>query len=359
MDRAFWQGKRVFLTGHTGFKGSWLALWLERLGAEVTGYALPPQGSTLFADAAVDRGITSIDGDLRDRAALGRAIEAADPEIVLHLAAQALVHAGYRDPIGTYETNVLGTAHLLEALRGRPAVRAVVSVTSDKCYQNNEWEWGYREVDPLGGHDPYSSSKACAELVTAAYRDSYFSTAGTDPSPEGPRAALATARSGNVIGGGDWGADRLVPDLVRGFQSGHPVTIRRPEATRPWQHVLEPLRGYLVLAERLWQEGEAFAEAWNFGPDDRDNRTVRWVADRMVEVWGGEARWAPDPTAHPPEATFLHLDCAKSRRRLGWLPVLPLDEALDWLVTWYREAPGGNPRQLTLDQIAEYESRLA
>lgn len=348
MDRTFWRGRRVLLTGHTGFKGSWLALWLAELGARVTGFALPPEGRNLFEEAQVARGIASIEGDLRDPAALGRAVGESDPEIVFHLAAQSLVHAGYRDPIATYSTNVLGTAHLLEALRGRPALRAVVSVTSDKCYRNNEWEWGYRENDPLGGRDPYSSSKACAELVTAAYRHAYFAEPGA--------AGVASARSGNVIGGGDWAADRLVPDLVRGFNDDRAVTIRRPDATRPWQHVLEPLRGYLHLAERLCDEPQNFAGAWNFGPVDNDNRTVRWVADRMVELWGDGARWQTDSAVHPPEATFLHLDCSKARWRLGWEPALPLDEALEWLVAWYR-ADSGKTRELTLAQIAEYEAR--
>jgi CDP-glucose 4,6-dehydratase len=295
----------------------------------------------------------SLTGDLRDREALARAFESARPEIVLHLAAQALVREGYRDPIETYSTNVLGTAHLLEAARHAPSVRVVVSVTSDKCYQNREWEWGYRENDPLGGRDPYSSSKACAELVTAAYRDSFFGDGAG-----GPPAAVATGRSGNVIGGGDWSADRLVPDLIRAFAAGHPARIRNPDATRPWQHVLEPLRGYLALAERLWTEGRELAQAWNFGPAERDHRPVRWIADRLAEHWGADAGWESDDGEHPAEATLLKLDCSKARRRLGWEPRLPLEDALAWLVRWYREAGRRDARELTLEQITDYEARL-
>ncbi len=350
MNTEFWHGKRVFLTGHTGFKGSWTALWLQRLGAEVTGYSLPaPTDPSLFEVAAVGAGMQSITGDVRDAAALAAALLGARPDVVLHQAAQSLVRRGYDEPLETYSTNVVGTAALLDACRRSDTVRVVVSVTSDKCYRNDEGPRGYREDDPLGGRDPYSSSKACAELVTAAYRDSYFSG-------EGVRVAVASARSGNVVGGGDWAADRLLPDLVRGFAAGEPVPIRRPDAVRPWQHVLEPVRGYLHLAERLWSRPE-LAGAWNFGPDEADARPVRWVADRLVELWGEGARWRLDGAEHPPEADFLRLDCAKAKSLLGWSPILPLDEALDWLVEWYRAHRDGRTdlRELTLSQIAAYQ----
>ncbi len=350
MNTEFWHGKRVFLTGHTGFKGSWTALWLQRLGAEVTGYSLPaPTDPSLFEVAAVGAGMQSITGDVRDAAALAAALLGARPDVVLHQAAQSLVRRGYDEPLETYSTNVVGTAALLDACRRSDTVRVVVSVTSDKCYRNDEGPRGYREDDPLGGRDPYSSSKACAELVTAAYRDSYFSG-------EGVRVAVASARSGNVVGGGDWAADRLLPDLVRGFAAGEPVPIRRPDAVRPWQHVLEPVRGYLHLAERLWSRPE-LAGAWNFGPDEADARPVRWVADRLVEFWGEGARWRLDGAEHPPEADFLRLDCAKAKSLLGWSPILPLDEALDWLVEWYRAHRDGRTdlRELTLSQIAAYQ----
>lgn len=354
MNRDFWQGRRVLLTGHTGFKGSWLALWLERLGARVWGLALPPETDpSLFEDAAVADGITSLEGDIRDPAAVREAVAVARPEIVLHLAAQSLVRRGYSEPIDTYATNVMGTAHLLEALRDSADLRVVVSCTSDKCYDNREWPWAYRESDPLGGKDPYSSSKACAELVTAAYRSSWFGRAE-------PPVGVASVRAGNVIGGGDWAADRLVPDLVRGFLAARPVAIRSPDAVRPWQHVLEPLHGYLTLAERLASDPADLAGGWNFGPAEGDDRPVRWIADRLVELWGDGAGWELDGEPHPPEATYLRLDASQARQRLGWRPVLPLETALEWLVGWYRDhAAGADARRLTLERIADYEARLA
>ena len=353
VDLSFWRGKRVFLTGHTGFKGSWLALWLQRLGAEVTGFSLePPTEPSFFDDTGTAEGMQSLMGDIRDLEEISRAMRDARPEIVFHLAAQSLVHRGYRRPVETYSINVLGTAHVLEAVRTCAEVRALVSVTSDKCYQNREWLWGYREGEPLGGRDPYSSSKACAELVTAAYRDSFLARGEGDREP----VWTATARSGNVIGGGDWAADRLVPDLIRGIASGQPTRIRCPQATRPWQHVLEPLGGYLVLAERLATEGAAFASAWNFGPAPEDARPVGWIADRIVELWGEGAAWKLDEETHLPEATYLRLDCSKAERLLGWRPKLPLEEALDWTVSWYRERQRrGDLRALSERQMAAYE----
>ncbi len=349
MTRGFWQGRRVFLTGHTGFKGSWLALWLEARGAEVTGYALePPTDPSLFVEAAVERGMRSVVGDIRDRSAVERAMAEARPEIVFHLAAQSLVRRGYAEPLETYTTNVAGTAVVLDAVRAVDGIRVVISCTSDKCYENREWDRGYREDDRLGGKDPYSNSKACAELVTDAFRRSYFG---------GGETAVATVRSGNVIGGGDWADDRLLPDLVRGFLGRQPVAIRSPEAIRPWQHVLDPLHGYLMLAERLWSDGHGYAEAWNFGPDESDARPVRWIADRMVASWGAAAAWRLDGESHPPEATYLRLDCTKAKERLGWRPLVSLDTALDWLASWYRDHHAGDDaRRLTLDRIARYEA---
>lgn len=353
MDAAFWRGKRVFVTGHTGFKGSWLTLWLKQLGAEVTGYALSPSTTPSLFDLA---GIGQHDchshiADIRDYPKLREKIAAATPDIVFHLAAQPLVRRSYADPRETYETNVMGTVNLLEAVRHTPSVRAAVIVTSDKCYENREWVWGYRENEPMGGHDPYSNSKGCAELVTAAMRASYFSAHA-----QGKRqAAIASARAGNVIGGGDWADDRLIPDIVRAIAAGQPANIRNPNAIRPWQHVLEPLAGYLLLAERLHTRGTDFASGWNFGPSDDETRTVRWICDHMVQHWGQGAAWRQDGGSHPHEATYLKLDSSKARMQLGWRPRLTLAECLDWLVDWYRaHAVGQDMRAMTLQQINTY-----
>jgi CDP-glucose 4,6-dehydratase len=350
VDAGFWRGKRVLLTGHTGFKGAWLALWLEHWGAELTGFALaPPTQPSLFAGASVSDGMRSTLGDIRDPEALRAAFDAARPEVVVHMAAQTLVQYGYRNPVETYSTNVLGTVNVLEAARHCDSLRVVVSVTSDKSYRNRSWEWGYRETDELGGHDPYSNSKACAELVTAAYRDSYLAGRGV---------GVATARAGNVIGGGDWADDRLVPDLMRGFLGGHAVKIRCPDATRPWQHVLEPLGGYLLLAQRLWEAPERYAEAWNFGPRDEDCRPVRWVADRLCGLWGPGGGWELDAQTFPPEATFLKVDCSKAAARLAWTPRMGLEEGLDWCAEWYRRSERGeDQRRLCLEQIERFVQR--
>jgi CDP-glucose 4,6-dehydratase len=358
MDPVFWQGRRVFLTGHTGFKGGWLALWLQGLGAEVHGYALPPETDpALFHLARVGDGMATTLGDVRDGAGLASALAAARPEVVLHLAAQALVRRSYQDPVGTFGTNVMGTVNLLEAVRAVPEVRAVVLVTTDKCYENREWPWGYREDEALGGHDPYAGSKACAELVAAAYRRSFF------PPAEYPRhrVAVASARAGNVLGGGDWAADRLVPDFLRALDAGRPAVIRCPDAVRPWQHVLEPLSGYLELAEALHRQGPACAEAWNFGPWDQDARPVRWVVERLATLWGPGASWhveTPAPGAH--EAGLLKLDSSKARARLGWRPRWPLGRALEAVVEWHRAFRAhADLRATTLEQIAAFTSETA
>ena len=354
MNQQFWRNKRVFVTGHTGFKGSWLSLWLQSLGADVAGYALEPSTEpSLFRVAAVERGMTSTIGDITDSERLSRAMEAHEPEVVIHMAAQALVHASYTDPVGTYRTNVLGTVHLLEAVRHVPSVKVVVNVTTDKCYENREWVWGYRENEALGGYDPYSSSKACSELVTSAYRNSFFSA----ESYAQHGVALASARAGNVIGGGDWTPGRLVPDVMQSLLRGESALIRNPASIRPWQHVLEPLAGYLRLAESLYADGTRFASAWNFGPHDVDARPVSYIANRLYERWGGGLHWHLDEAEHPHEATYLKLDSSKARAELGWAPRLNLDKALDWIVDWTRSyAEGDDMARVTRQQIAHYQA---
>jgi CDP-glucose 4,6-dehydratase len=354
----FWRGRRVFLTGHTGFKGGWLSLWLQRLGARVHGYALAPETQpSLFERARVAEVLAqSTIADVRDTAALASALQQAQPEVVIHMAAQPLVRESYADPVGTYATNVMGTVHLLEAVRCAPSVRAVLVVTTDKCYENREWVWGYRESDALGGFDPYSSSKGCAELVTAAYRQSFF-----NPARHAEHGvAVASARAGNAIGGGDWSADRLLPDVFRAIQAGQSVAIRNPLATRPWQHVLEPLRGYITLAEKLVEAGPGHAEAFNFGPRSTDAWSVGRVADAVCQRWGGGACWQHDAATHPHEARSLVLDIAKADRMLGWRPVLDIRQALDLTVDWARAVnAGADARDTTLDQIQRYENLMA
>ena len=352
MTSAFWQGKRVFLTGHTGFKGGWLTLWLNAMGARVTGYSLAPETEpNLFTRADVGNGIDSIIGDIRDAANLRGAMERARPDVVIHMAAQPLVRESYLRPVETYETNVMGTINVLEAMRSVSTVRAAVMVTTDKCYENREWEWGYRENEPMGGYDPYSSSKACAELVTSAYRNSFFNPAKY--AEHG--VAIASARAGNVIGGGDWAADRLIPDIVRAIRRDEAVKVRSPHAIRPWQHVLEPLAGYLALAERLYTDGTEFASAWNFGPHDSDARPVEYIVDEMVRQWGDGASWRLDTDLHPHEATYLKLDCSKARARLNWHPRWNLKTALEHIVSWYKaEARGEDMRAFTLNQIDRF-----
>jgi CDP-glucose 4,6-dehydratase len=350
MNREFWRGRKVFLTGHTGFKGSWLTLWLKRLGANVSGYSLPPNTTpSLFEAADVRDGIRSTFADVRDLSSLSAAMTTAAPEVVLHLAAQSLVRESYRQPVETYATNVMGAVNLLEAVRSCPSVRSVVVVTSDKCYENREWLWPYREDEPLGGRDPYSSSKACAELVTAAYRHSFFG--------EQSLAGIATARAGNVVGGGDWAGDRLVPDLIAAFAAGRPAQIRNPSAVRPWQHVLDPLHGYLLLAEAL-AEDRGIARGWNFGPPEVDARPVSWIADELSGLWGEGATWSREVQPQPHEANSLKLDSSMARTLLGWSPRLDLRGAMHWIVEWHRGfalAPE-NARAVTMDQIERFEA---
>ncbi|WP_404335674.1 CDP-glucose 4,6-dehydratase [Sphingomonas sp. MMS12-HWE2-04] len=346
-DPAFWSQRRVLLLGHTGFKGSWLAVWLQMMGAKVHGLALaPPEAPNLYNAAGVAAGMSETIGDIRDPAVVDAALAASEAEVVLHLAAQPLVRQSYRDPVETYATNVMGTVHILDAVRRADHVRAVVNVTTDKCYENREWVWGYREDEAMGGYDPYSSSKGCSELVTSAWRRSYFADRGI---------GLASARAGNVIGGGDWAKDRIVPDLLRAFEAGNPALVRNPNAIRPWQHVLEPLSGYLVLAERLFVGDEAAASAWNFGPAEGDALPVREIADRLAASYGSGASWVTSTEPQPHEANFLKLDISKARTYLDWHPTWPIGRALEMIVAWHRGwATGEDTRHLCELQIGEY-----
>lgn len=349
-----WRGRRVLVTGHTGFKGGWLTLWLTHLGARVTGLALEPESERgIYMAARVGEGIDSHIKDLRDAAAVRSVVKSCEPEVVFHLAAQPLVRFSYQHPLQTYATNVMGTAHVMEAVRHTPSVKAVVVVTSDKCYENKEWHWGYRESDRLGGHDPYSNSKACTELVASAYRSSYF-----QPEAAGGHAAgVATARAGNVIGGGDWAVDRLIPDILRSIESESIVRIRSPKALRPWQHVLEPLSGYMLLAENLLREPQKYAQAWNFGPNENDVKPVKWIVDRLTKSWGDGARWMLDDQLHPHEATYLKLDASLATECLGWRSRWHLKEALEAIVEWHRGlCSGEDMHALSLQQIQRFLS---
>jgi CDP-glucose 4,6-dehydratase len=346
VKRSSWQGRRVLVTGHTGFKGGWLALWLREMGADVTGFALPaPTDPSLFEQLRLAELISHVEGDVRNPGALERAIAEAQPELVFHLAAQPLVRYSYANPVETYATNVMGTVHLLDACRRVESVRGVVCVTSDKCYENREWVWPYRENDPMGGHDPYSSSKGAAELAIASFRNSYFT--------DGP--LIASVRAGNVIGGGDWAEDRLVPDLVRAMLAGETPVIRSPSAVRPWQHVLDALSGYLLVGERLLDGDRQAAEAWNFGPSDDDTRPVGWIVDEMLRSWGKEGWTSPD-APQPHEANLLKLDCSKARSELNWSPRLRLSQALAWIVEWHQSvADGADARAISTRQLKDYE----
>ena len=344
----FWSGKRVLVLGHTGFKGAWLSLWLRQLGAKVDGVSLPPEEPSLFVAAGVNKLIGSHYADIREQKAVTEIMQRTRPEIVFHLAAQSLVRRSYREPVETYATNVMGTVHVLAAAVAVDSVRAVVVVTSDKCYENREWLWGYREDAPMGGHDPYSSSKGCAELATAAWRKSFCGPGKRD-------IGVASARAGNVIGGGDWAADRLIPDCIRALQADRAIGIRNPASIRPWQHVLDPLCGYLILAERLIEQPEEYGEAWNFGPAEADARPVGWIADRVVSIWGDSARWEKVLGDELHEAGVLMVDATKARQRLGWSPALRLDAGIDWTANWYQKVLGGAPALVvTEEQIDRY-----
>jgi CDP-glucose 4,6-dehydratase len=355
MNPAFWKNRKVLLTGHTGFKGSWLSLWLQGLGADVSGYSIDvPTDPSLYDAAEVGDSMTSVTGDVRDLESLNSFVHETGPEIVIHMAAQSLVRRSYTDPVGTYDTNIMGTVNLLEAVRNNGGVRAVIVVTSDKCYDNEEHEQGYREGEPMGGYDPYSSSKGCAELVTAAYRNSFFNNADFDRH----ETAVASVRAGNVIGGGDWAEDRLIPDIVAAFQGGTLPEVRKPHAVRPWQFVMDPLNGYLTLAESLWNDGRAFAGAWNFGPDASAAKDVAYIVEHLLRGWGEDAEWRHDESDQPHEMTSLKLDSSKAQSTLSWSPVLDLTTTLDWIIEWYQRVFSANEaREITLEQIQRFQQQ--
>jgi len=350
VSKKFWNSKKVFLTGHTGFKGSWMSIWLQSMGATVKGYSLEPVTTpSLYYQAHVGENMESEIGDIRNLVQISNSIKEFNPDILIHMAAQPLVRESYIDPVLTYTTNVIGTVNVLEAARNCNKLKAVISVTTDKCYENKEWNIGYKETDPMGGYDPYSSSKGCAELVTSAYRRSFFSTHNS--------ASLASARAGNVIGGGDWSSDRLLPDILKAFENLEPVIIRNPSSTRPWQHVLEPISGYLVLAQMLYEFGDDYAEAWNFGPKDESCKPVSWVLDKMVDLWGESASWKLDENNNPHEAGLLKLNCSKALKRLKWKSMLDLEDSLRLTNDWHQSFLKGNDSlNECLSQINEYTS---
>lgn len=354
INKSFWTNKKVLVTGHTGFKGAWLSAWLRRLGADVLGIAKPPSTVPNLHELTAEHfKVNSIFGDIRDLDFLKGELTNFNPDIIIHMAAQAIVRQSYDDPIETFQTNVMGTANLLEAARSVSNLRAFLSVTSDKCYENREWHWKYREIDPMGGWDPYSASKGCAELVTSSFRRSFFNPDKYDEHG----VAVATARAGNVIGGGDWSRDRLIPDTVRAFNKNKEVIIRSPAAVRPWQFILDLLNGYILLTERLFTEGRAYAEPWNFGPDDEAEKSVEYILKQMIELWGEGAKWSLDENWNPHEANYLKLDSSKARIRLGWAPKFTLDQSLKYVVDWYKlYYAGGNIIEFTEKQLDEYES---
>ncbi|HQU82113.1 MAG TPA: CDP-glucose 4,6-dehydratase [Pyrinomonadaceae bacterium] len=348
--RDFWQGKKVLITGHTGFKGSWLAFWLNKLGAEVCGFSLAPETSpNLFENLEIENKIRSNFGDIRDLPSFEKVISEFQPEIVLHLAAQSLVRRSYREPVETYTTNVIGTINILEAVRKTESVKSVVIITTDKVYENKEWLWAYRENERLGGFDPYSNSKACAELAVSSYRNSFFAESD---------CLIATARAGNVIGGGDWSEDRLLPDVFRSLIFGEKLEIRNPASIRPWQHVLEPLAGYLKLAEKLYNGERSFAESWNFGSEDADAKPVGWILEKIKNIWSGDVNWEISQAKQPHEAKLLKLDSTKAKTELGWLPKLNLDEAINLTAEWYRGFKDKKDLiELTEKQVDFYENK--
>ena len=354
MDPQFWKDKKILVTGHTGFKGSWLSVWLKELGANVIGYSLaPPTNPSLFELANVAEGMCSITGDVRDIEHLKSVSQKYSPEILIHMAAQSLVVESHKDPYGTYTTNVLGTLNILEAIRHSDSIKVVIIITSDKCYKNNEWVWGYREEDSLGGIDPYSNSKAVAELITSAYRDSYFKKTNTSFKD----VAVATVRAGNVIGGGDWAENRLIPDVMQSLASNNRVTIRNPNSIRPWQFVMEPLDGYLTLAEQLWTHGAEYAEGWNFGPNENDAQTVFQIVEKLGQLWGTHVAWEELHQPYPQEANYLKLDCSKARYKLKWAPKLDLDTTLKWVVEWYKSYNNAEDMEkLTKSQVVAYQN---
>lgn len=354
IDRQFWKNKNVFVTGHTGFKGAWLGLWLNSLGAKVTGYALkPPTEPSLYDLINIDEMVDTTVADIRDSDALQKAMAGSKAEIVIHMAAQPLVRESYQNPADTYAINVMGTVNLFEAVRRSKNVRAVVNVTTDKCYENKEWVWGYRENEPLGGYDPYSNSKACSELVTAAYRSSFFNLKDY----ASHHVAIASARSGNVIGGGDWATDRLIPDCIRALLQEERIMIRNPHSIRPWQHVLEPLSGYMELAQKLYEDGVNYAEGWNFGPNNIDAKPVGWIVEKLCSKWGGKAAYSIDTGCHPHEAHYLKLDCSKAKTKLNWYPRWSIEQALDKVIEWSLAYQAkADLRALCVEQIHEYDN---
>lgn len=350
IQKAFWKNRKVFITGHTGFKGGWLTFWLKSLKAEVTGYSLEPNTApAIFYVANIKDALKeNIVGDIRDLSRLTNCLKKAEPTIVIHMAAQALVRDSYIDPVHTYSTNVMGTVNLLEAVRKTKSVKAVLNITSDKCYENKEWLWGYRENEPMGGHDPYSSSKGCGELISSAYLKSFFQQAGT---------AIATARAGNVIGGGDWAKDRIVPDAIRAFIDRRPLVIRNPNAVRPWQHVLEPLSGYLILCQHLITKPNEYSGGWNFGPDADDAKPVSALADCLTHNWGEHTKWGYSDGDYPHEARYLKLDCSKAKTKLQWFPKWRLQKAIHETVLWYKAYERGeNMHEFTMNQIKKYQT---
>ncbi len=353
VNRQFWQSKRVFMTGNTGFKGSWLSLWLLSMGADVYGYSLnPPTTPSLFKLCSLNKMIQTKIADVRDYQCLEKSMQEFQPEIVIHMAAQPLVRDSYDIPVDTYAINVMGTVHVLEAVKKVPSVRTILNITTDKCYENKEWVWGYRENEPMGGYDPYSSSKACSELVTSAYRNSYFNP----EQYQTHKVSLASARAGNVIGGGDWAKDRLIADCVKSLINNQPILIRNPNAIRPWQHVLEPLAGYLMLCEKQYNEGANYAEGWNFGPDDKDAKPVEYIVNKMCTLWGGNAKYIIDGGQHPHEAHYLKLDCSKAKNILNWQPKWSLDIALEKIIEWNHGYIADNKavKDICIKQINEY-----
>ncbi|MCH6255342.1 CDP-glucose 4,6-dehydratase [Puniceicoccaceae bacterium K14] len=349
MNKSFWKNKTVFITGHTGFKGSWLSIWLAKIGCNVIGYSLPsPTTPSLYQSSNIEDSITNIEGDIRDLDTLKTSIAKYKPDIVLHMAAQALVRESYDNPIETYMVNVIGTANVLEAIRGSESVKVFVGITTDKCYKKQDGPWGYKETDPLGGNDPYASSKAGSELVIHSYRKSFFQKQNT---------AIASVRAGNVIGGGDWAKDRIIPDAMRAFQTNKMLHIRNPHAVRPWQFVMEPIRGYLMLAEKLWDNPAGYEDGWNFGPNEDSSKEVGYIVKFLVNKWDGSTNWKLDTLENPPEDGFLRLDSSKARWKLGWKPMIHLDECLEWIVEWYQKQNNGeNILEITENQLSRYEA---